>query len=179
MRLSKIIAVSALVAGALVAVAEDAATVKKGIQDQMNAYSKAVKKKDMALIEKLAKEYFHESFVSHEKNGTKVTRDQMISMMKTNMAMVKSVDKCDVMCKSIKVNGNTATADEAMNMTMTMAGPDPKAKAMKMDFVQTWTATYVKDKGKWRCKSSVTKTEKMLMNGKPFDPSKMGSGDKK
>ncbi|MBV6459006.1 MAG: hypothetical protein HONBIEJF_02145 [Fimbriimonadaceae bacterium] len=179
MRFSKILAVSAIVAGAIAVMAEDAASVKKWIQGQMNGYAKAVKKKDVTLIEKLAKEYFHEDFVAHEKNGTKVTRSQMLSQMKANMGMVKSVDKCDVTCKSVKVNGSTATADEAMAMTMTFAGPDAKAKPMKMDFMQTWTATYVKENGKWRCKKTVTKTEKMLMNGKPFDPSQMGGGGKK
>lgn len=178
MRFSKILAVSALLAGAIAVMAEDAASVKKWIQGAMNSYAAAVKKKDIPLIEKLAKQYFHEDFVSHEKNGTKVTRDQMLSQMKANMGMVKSVDKCDVVCKSVKVSGNTATADESMAMTMTFASPDAKAKPMKMDFMQTWTATYVKEGGKWRCKKTVTKTEKMMMNGKPFDPSQMGGGKK-
>lgn len=178
-RFSKFLVVSALALSALAALAEDAASVKKWIQGQMNSYAKAVKKKDVPLIEKMAKQYFHESFVSTEKNGTKVTRDQMLSMMKTNMAMVKSIERCDLVCKSVKVTGNKATAEESMKMTMLFAGPDAKAKPMKMDYDQTWTATYVKEKNGWRCKTAVTKTEKMMMNGKPFDPSQMGGGGKK
>lgn len=90
--------------------------------------------------------------------------NQMMKMKKIKTKLVSAVTK-----------GNVGTAVTTMYAEATMAPMKKGDKSHKMVTEAFYTETWVRVGNGWKVQKIVaTKPTKMLMDGKPFDPSKMG-----
>jgi hypothetical protein len=159
-----------------IGVANESAAFKTWLESAMKSYIATIKKGDVSKLEKMMKAHYHENYVGHEKDGRKLKRPDVIQMMKVNMASIDKFEKMDFKVISAKASGNNATTTESVAMTFLLKNPDPKAKPIRMDVTQTFNGTYVREKNTWRCVKTVTTQEKVLMNGKEFNPAQAGGG---
>jgi hypothetical protein len=104
--------------------------------------------------------------------GNSMGFKQMVDNMKTGMAMMKKMKSASSKTLSIKASGTGAVAMTVREMSGTIIGPDKKPHTM--DYVGTTTDVYRHEGGKWKMASMTWKDEKMMMDGKKVDPSKMG-----
>ena len=151
---------------------QDEAAVKKYIQGGMDEYSAMFKKKDAAGVERVIRKYFASSYFEVDPKGNKTTVQDVIDHTKMNIGMTKSVESFSVTVKSVKLSGNTATTSESMRGVLVIVSPmDPK-KTAKLGIDSTWTTTYTKTGNKWMATQGKILTQKMTLNGKPWDPTK-------
>jgi hypothetical protein len=109
----------------------------------------------------------------HIENGRSIDFKTMVSMVKQSFAMFKKVTRSDTVLISLKEKGDRAVAVTSHVMAGTVSGPDHKPHTMS--FSGRTTDTYVKKGGKWLLSSmDWGSSSKMTMDGKPFDPTKMG-----
>ena len=148
-----------------------------GVKQEIDAANKqicdAMKKKDMALLEKVMKANITSDF-TYEEAGQKMDFKTMFTTMKAGIAQMKTLTKVEAKVISVKESGKTATAKVNHLQEGTMMMPDKKSH--KMVFKGISTNVLRQEGGKWKMsKMSWDKTE-MLMDGKPMDMSKMGGG---
>ena len=153
----------ALAAGAL---ADEAADLKKNVQSAMDQASKAMMKKDMAGAEKILRQYFAKDFKNTDLHGKTTTLEQWLGEMKAQMPMVKSIDKMNLKCVSVKVHGDHAVCQESMEMVMTMPNPQDPKKTSQARQGSTSESHMEKRHGKWWVVSSKDKTSRMWFDGK-------------
>ena len=165
----KLIAVSF---AALSLVAISSADLRSDIK-QMNAVvGNAMVKGDMKMLSKVIKAGVTNDF-TYVEQGKTMTCDQMLETMKAGFSQMKTTSaKTEIV--SLKEKGNSGMATEKHMMTGTMTGPDKKTH--KMSYVGTSTETYVKVGKEWKMSKMVWGMEKMMMDGKPMDMSKMAGG---
>jgi hypothetical protein len=104
--------------------------------------------------------------------GQNMNTAQAKASMKQWFGMMKDLH-CKFMLTSVKNNGSMVTVMDKFNMWGTMMDPKTKKPAKYTD-MGSETATWVRMNGHWMMKKLVSKDEKMTLNGKPFDPTKMG-----
>lgn len=155
----------AVFALATVALADEAATLKKWMQDGMNATAKAVMKKDMASAEKQIRASFAKDYKGTDSQGRTVSLEEWLKEMKTQVSMTKRIDKMNLSVKSIKVTGNKATSEEATEIVMVMDNPQTK-KEMQIRILQSSESKLEKRSGKWWVVASKDKSTKTWVDGK-------------
>lgn len=133
----------------------------------------AMKKRDADAFGKIVKAGVTKDF-KYVENGQTQTLDQMIEGMRMGFAMMTKVTKCEAKIKTLKETGNSGTATIWHSMAGDMKMED--GKTHKMTFEGTSTNTFRKEGGKWKMSSMVWGKQTMKMDGKPFDPTKMGGG---
>lgn len=163
-----------LTACASLVLADEAANLQKAMQDGMNKYCAAVMKGDKAGASKIIMSAFAPNCKFIGMDGTTMNRDQWIASMDQNMKSMKSITKMKLTCSDVKVKGNKATSNETFVMAGTMPNMKDPKKTSKFEVFGASTSVYEKIGGKWLVTTSKDTSMKMMMDGKPFDPSKMG-----
>ncbi len=148
-----------------------AGPLQKQFEAQMAKIDKCLLNKDIAGFEKLVKPMITKDY-KHIEMGRTLTYDQMIAEMKQGVGMMEKVTVAQSKFLSFKQTGNTVVAKQSHKMEGTMTGPDKKKHTM--GFVGVTMNTYRKEGGVWKMSIMNWTKQDMLMDGKPFDPSKMG-----
>ena len=156
---------------AVLASAVLAGPLQKQFEAQMAKIDKCLLNKDIAGFEKLVKPMVTKDY-KHIEMGRTLNYNQMIAEMKQGLAMMGKVTVARSKFITFKQTGNTVVAKQSHRMEGTMTGQDKKTHTMA--FVGTSQNTYRKEGGVWKMAIMDWKKQDMLMDGKPFDPSKMG-----
>lgn len=104
--------------------------------------------------------------------GQKMNTEQAKASMKQWFGMMKDLH-AKMTVTSVMSKANMAMVTDSFHMSGHMMNPKTKKWSKYVDSGME-TATWVRMGGKWMMKSLTMKGEKMTMDGKPFDPSKMG-----
>ena len=143
----------------------------------MNAKVRAcMMKLDMDGFVKLVKPGVTKDF-KYSENGKSMNFDQMVATMRQSFATMKKVTAATTKTLALKVTGNTGVATSAHSMSVVTMGPDKKSHTMT--FTGTSSDHYRNENGTWKMSSMTWKNDKMLMDGKPMDMSKMGNAKSK
>jgi hypothetical protein len=147
------------------------ASLKSDMDSMNTAVQKALMKKDIAGFKKAVKAGSTSDFKYIERGKT-MDLDTMCEMMKQGLGSLTKVTEASTKIKDLKEKGNTATCTAIHTMKGTMMGPDKKSHKMVM--IGTSKDTYKKVNGKWKMSIMEWTADKMTMDGKPMDMSKMG-----
>ena len=147
--------------------ADSPAQVRAAVQREMNGYIQAMKKRDLAAIEKIILANFAPEFKDTDIKGKSSSRDETIKAMKQNVASFKSISNASLNIVKMAVNGDKATSSEVFKLDGVVAGAG-NGKTAKISLDLAWTGTYVKRNGKWLCVASKSTKERVLVNGKPL-----------
>ena len=147
----------------------DADTVKKELNAKYQALSKAFAAKDGAAFEKIVAPGFTTTDVHGKTIGTK----EFISTMKQSMQALPAGAKVSArILGKVVSKGDKATCQSELSIVSPVPAGDGKSHTMSVTGVSE--DTWVKLKGDWKVLKSVDKSQKMSMDGKPFDPSAFG-----
>jgi hypothetical protein len=143
---------------------------KKFMTRTLPKIERAFRNKDLSFFKTIAASDFSETM-----GGKTTTFEESMKEMKEGFAMSKSMMMKTKLISS-KVNGNVGTAVTFGHMVMvTKPAKGDKSHRIVMDM--SGTETWVRSGKGWKIKSIVWKAPmKSTMDGKPFDPSKMGGG---
>lgn len=131
-----------------------------------------LKNKDIDGFEKYARPRVTDDF-KHVENGQSMTFDEMIAQMRAGIGSTGKVTMVTTKILEFKTKGDICYVLTRHAMVATTP-PDPKNKTHKMGFTGTSNDVYKKIGGKWKMASMTWLKQTMTMDGKPFDPSKMG-----
>ncbi len=170
-RIITILAGSAVICSLALA-RDESSEFKKFMAATLPKAKKAFNSKDLKFFETTAAPDFVEKSM-----GKTVNRQQSMANMKQMFAGAKSMN-CWFELQSASAKGGVGIAMTHSRMTAIMnpmKKGDKKTHAMKGE---GWTKmTWVKMGKTWKLKMiEDAKPSKMTMDGKPFDPSKMGGG---
>jgi hypothetical protein len=142
---------------------------RKFAEGMLRKAENAFNTKNISFFEKSATADFTE-----KEMGRTVKRADALAEMKSMFSMAKSVN-CKFKLLSTKASGNTGIIMTSGHCVMVMMPSKPKAKPSTM-VVDMWEKeTWVRDGKSWKIKMiEEAKPSKMTMDGKPYDPSKMG-----
>jgi Tfp pilus assembly protein PilE len=166
---SMLLAVSMLATVALAGPGDE--TYIRTAHDQ---FAKAALSNSYKTMEKSIMQNMTADFKYKSPNGRSETRTQWLQMMKQEFQRGMKFSAFKFTVGKITVNGKTASVQSSLTAKGSGMGPDKKNHVFgsTSKAVETW----VKEGSKWKIKMIDTKSEKMTMDGKPFDPSKMGGG---
>ncbi len=159
-----------LVLVCLVTVAS-ADSLRSEIKSLNGMVQKAMLSKDMKSLGKKMKSGVTSDFKYMER-GQAMNFDTMVKMMDQGMASFAKVTQAKSEILTLKETGKSAAGTTRHTVSGMIMGPDKKQHTMLM--VGVSSDTYKKVGGKWKMSSMSWKDEKTTMDGKPFDPSKMG-----
>ena len=143
---------------------------KTAVNKMLPQVAKAFEKEDLKYFESTSTPDF--TYVMAD--GTKMEKKAAMGQMKQMFASADHI-KAKLGASKHMVKGTTAACDVEGHYSMTMKTPDGKSHKMT---TSEWTrATFRKVGAKWMMSQmKETKPSQMMMDGKPFDPSKMGGG---
>ncbi len=133
----------------------------------------AMMKKDTDAFAKIVKEGVNSDF-KYVEDGRSMNFDQMVANMRQGMSQMTKVTASDSKIVSLKEKGNSATAVMSHRMSGRMIGKDKKSHTTSFSGIST--DVFRKQGGQWKMARMSWKSQKMTMDGKPYDPSKMGGG---
>jgi hypothetical protein len=148
-----------------------AGNLRKDIESANKKIHAAFMKKDIGAFEKITREVTTSDF-KYVENGKTETYDDMIAGMKQSFAMMQKMKSADSKILNLSVHGDTGTCETRHRMVSISEGPDHKAHTMVFSGVSK--DGFRKESGEWKMSSMEWVKETMTMDGKPFDPSKMG-----
>lgn len=151
--------------------AAHAGPVQKQLEAQMAKIDRCLLNKDFAGFEKLCRGSMTKDF-KHIEMGRALTFDQMLAQMKQGMGMMSKINLVKSKFTSFKQTGNKIVVNQSHLMKGVMIGEDKKSHTMSFSGVSM--NTYRKEGGVWKMAIMNWTKQDMLMDGKPFDPSKMG-----
>lgn len=160
-RIAALAGLACLIAAAGAAHADD----KSEIAALYKKLDKAMAAKDIQGVMAVGTKDF-----TYAEAGRKLTAEQMSAQMKQEFAMVQGAPTTKTTILSCKVKGKMATVVTGDYGEMQMAMQDGKPHTFVSNGKST--DTLVKTAVGWRVKSVVVTSNKMTMDGKPFDPSK-------
>src|SRR5688572_17601366 len=143
------------------------ADTKSDIQKVYNKLCAAMKKGDMKTLMASGTSDFKMKEMGVTKNAEEV-RKEMQGMFASGF----KINKCVMTVKSVKLKGNTATVKTVSHTDALMPG-GPGGKKMHMVGDGVSRDILVKTRQGWKFKFAETLSNKMTMDGKPFDPSMM------
>lgn len=156
-------------AGASASAGDTNATFKKWLNGFNKQAAAAYARKDASFFDKCTTADFSYT----DAMGKKEDKKTSMMHMKEMFAMSESV-KAGFKILGTSVKGNTATANFQGSFTI-VSKPGEDGKKHKMDMTAFTIESYKKSGKGWLIQKIVeTKPGKWLMDGKPFDPSKMG-----
>jgi ketosteroid isomerase-like protein len=138
------------------------ADAKKAIQAAANKAMQYIVKEDFDSLTKMCT-----ADCTFTDSGQTMDVKQMVSMMKAEMAKCKDTKMASTIL-TCSVKGNIATCTTHDIMSTSEQGPDKKWHKFMTD--GTSKDTFTKSGNIWLMKSSITVSEKMTMDGKPYDP---------
>lgn len=163
---------------ALVAVVSICTASAQNLKSQimkMNAQvARALQHKDMATFEKITRAAVTSDF-KHTEMGHSQDYDTMLSEVKQSMAMIKKFTAVSATTKDVVVHGDKGTSTTVHRMDGVMDGPDKKTHKLVMS--GTTKDVYRKEGGKWKLAEMNWVSQKMTLDGKPFNPQAMGGGN--
>lgn len=110
-------------------------------------------------------------------DGSSMTGQQMVATMKARDGMMK-LKSMDIKVQKLDIKGTSAVAESAFStkseMTDAAGQMGPKGKTHTMEMSGQAKNQLEKTKAGWKFKTFEQKVMKMTMDGKPFDPTKMG-----
>lgn len=130
---------------------------------------KAFMKLDLAGFEKATRSVVTSDFRDIEM-AKPMTYDEMLNTMKQSFGMISKMTSATMKIESVRAKGSVAKVAMVQRMRGTMVGPDKKTH--KMTFTARTIDTWKKDGKSWKLAEMNWKSQKMTMDGKPFDPSK-------
>lgn len=148
-------------------VAPAAADTKSDIQKLYNKLCTAFKNGDMKLLMSTAAPGF-----KMKQQGQTMNAEQARAHMEAMFKSGVKINRCTMKVESIKLKGNTATVKALSHTDALMPGP-PGGKKMRMVSDGVSRDILVKTPQGWKFKFAETVSEKMTMDGRPFDPSMM------
>ncbi len=157
-----ILTASVLVLTGRICVADVNSDAKKAIQVGMNKAMALIEKQDFAALTKMCTPDC--KFVD---GGQPMDVKQMTAMMKAQMAQLKN-SKFSSTLLTCSVKGNIATCTSHDIMSATETGQDKKPHKIASE--GTSSETFQKSGSTWLMKSNTTLTNKMTVDGKPFNP---------
>lgn len=163
-KLLLVLACASLTVGAMASLKSDIVAMNKKLRV-------AMMKKDVDAFKKICKGRMTEDF-KYVENGQEQSFDEMVNQMSASWKTTDKVTKVSSEIMSCKEKGNSGVAKMHHVMEGTMKGGDGKSHTFR--FVGVSTDTFRKVKGVWMMASMSWGEQKMFMDGKPFDPSKMG-----
>ncbi len=158
--------------GATVCVA-NADSLKSTVEAMNKKVNAAIVKLDVKAFVAATKPYCTKDF-KHTEYGRSTGYDEMVATMKTGLASIKKMKSSTTVVKKVEEKGGKGTVWTVHRSEGTMMGPDKKAHKFTMDGEST--STYVKEGKVWKVSSMTWTKSDMKMDGKTFDPSKMGGG---
>lgn len=159
------------VALAIVVACAPAQSLRSAVTSSNKQICAAMKKKDFKALEKIFKSTMTSDF-KYEENGQTQNYDQMMAGMKMGLGQYTKLTEVWTKIVSLKETGSTGSGVMSHMMAGTIVGQDKKVH--KMTFSGTSNDSFVKQNGKWKMSKMSWGSEKMTMDGKPFDPTKMG-----
>ena len=167
-RLVSVVFAAAVVVGS--AFAHDAnADFKKFLTGMLPKVVKAFETKNVKFFDSISTADFTETEM-----GKTMNKAESMAGMSQMFKSAKTI-KCSFKLDSSSVKGDTGTAMTSGRMTAIMNPTKPKGKPSTMVADMWMKETWVKDGKGWKIKHiDEAKPSKMTMDGKPFDPSKMG-----
>jgi ketosteroid isomerase-like protein len=168
------LAIGVFVAVGGTAVADANSDAKKAIQSINDQAMTLILKQDYKSLAKLCT-----PDCKFTQSGQTMSLDQMIAIMKPQMAQMKNVKMTSTVL-TCSVNGKTATCTNHDKSSASIMGADKKTHKMTSD--GTSRSVYVKSGNTWLMKSNSTIVSKDMVDGKPFNPGSMmggGSGSTK
>jgi len=131
----------------------------------------AMMKKDIATFSKVMRPESTADF-KYIESGQSMNFDQMVSMMQQGLGRLTKVTEAKTEILTLTKTKDRATSTTRHTMAGTMVGPDKKSHVMK--FVGQSLDTYRKEGGVWKMAKMEWKNQKSYLDGKEFDPRKMG-----
>lgn len=156
---------------AVLSVVAFADSVKAEIESGNAKVCKFLKAKDIDGFAKFTRPWVTADF-KHVENGKSMTFDEMVKEMKMGMGQMGKVRSVSTKIIKFKTKGKMAYATTQHSMVGETA-PGPDKKVHVIGFVGTSEDVYRNEGGKWKLASMTWGKQKMTMDGKPFDPSKM------
>lgn len=163
----------ALTLAALCLAAAGMADLRSEVMAVNNKIIAAIKARDADAFAKIVKACTTKDF-KYVEMGRTMGLNEMIMGMRQGMTQMKDLKRADVKIVSVKEMGSKGTAKLWHNMEGRMMGQDKKWH--NMGFTGMSTHAFVKVGGEWKMSMMKWGKQKMTMDGKPFDPSKMGGG---
>ena len=145
--------------------------LRSEIKDMNAQMGNAMRRGDMKAITAIIKAGCTKDF-SYVEAGKSSNMDQMLTNMKAGLSAMKTTSaKASLL--TLKEKGSNAVATEKHEVAGIMT--DKNKKTHRIVFIGTSTDTYVKVGKEWKMSKMEWTANKMTMDGKPMDPSKMGS----
>ena len=148
----------------------DAAADRKAITGMYGRAVEAIKKKDTAFF----KASETSDFKMKTGDGKVLNRQQSDAMMAASFQQMGPVSAVSMKPTSITVKGDTAVAMIVSSVTAKVG--DAKSGMHSMSQTSTEKHLWLRTPSGWKVRRVETVKETMLMDGKPFDPKKMGGG---
>jgi ketosteroid isomerase-like protein len=130
----------------------------------------AFKKKDLDGIMALSTK----DFTEEDSQGKKYTAQQSANEMKQHFAMMKGPMNVEMAMSKLAVKGDTASYTSTFKMSGSMLDKDgimgPKGKTHTMAGSGVETIELAKQQGAWKYKHVKGISQKMLLDGKPYNP---------
>ncbi len=150
------------------------ADLQSDARSMNNQMTSALKKMDVKSVEKITKQWCSPNFKYTELGRTQ-TRQEMVTDIKMSFTQIKNVLVSESKIKKITQKGNSGTTTGTHHMVCDILMPDKKTH--KLDYFGISTDVWAKNGKKWQVVSMSMMNLKMTLDGKPFDPSKMGGGN--
>ncbi|HEY3782297.1 MAG TPA: nuclear transport factor 2 family protein [Fimbriimonadaceae bacterium] len=124
--------------------------------------------KDMDAFEKITRAHVTSDF-KHVEMGKTQTYDEMLAEMKQSFGSIKKLTSCTAVTSHVMVHGDTGTSITNHRMVGVIVGPDNKDHKMVM--TGATKDTYRKEGGMWKLSEMNWTSQKMTLDGKPYNPS--------
>jgi hypothetical protein len=152
--------------------AAQADTLRSQIEAMNKTVGASMMKRDIGGFVKACKGGMTKDF-KYVEAGKSESFDKMAEGVKMGFSQMAKVSVAKSKILSLTEKGNKATALTEHTMAYSsVPGPDKKSHTVTM--VGTSTDTYVKVGSRWMMSSMTWGSQKMTMDGKPMDMSKMG-----
>ena len=148
-----------------IACADEAATAKKTIQTQMDAFCAAAKVKDGTKMERAVRSAFTENATITPYKGKPIRLDGWILSQKSQLTMLDKIDTISLKITSLKVSGNKGTLKSSFKLTGIVQGPKG-TPPMKLQSTGVSEDSIAKVNGTWKITSSKGISSSTLVNGK-------------
>lgn len=166
-------AVAALLAVASLVLADAAGEAKKAIQAKMDEYSRNLMARNFDGAKMVVRSVFAKDAVIIGMDGKKMGFEAWLKEMDGHMRSMKSIEKVSLTLATAKVKGNQVVGEERFHLEGTIPSmADPK-KTSKFVMHGMSDTVFEKRGGKWVVVRTHDKAVKMMVDGKPVDPSHM------
>jgi len=149
------------------------ADLRSQIESMNRTIEHAMVRKDIKAFNKVMRNWVTPDF-RYVEMGRSMSYDDMVKQMGGGFAMTERVKSADSKILKIDMKGSHALVRSQHDMVSLLHG-GPKEKAHVMRYHGISGDTYVRMNGKWKLAKMEWLTEKMTLDGRPFDPAQSGA----